>query len=38
MENEYEEGNYKSPTDVKVMLGIIFGSLLLLTVVILVGM
>lgn len=38
MENEYDEGNYKSPADVKVMLGIIFGSLLFLTVAILVGL
>lgn len=37
---EYDENeeNYKSPADVKTMLSIIFGSLLFLTVVILVGM
>lgn len=39
MINEDEErGNFKSPTDVKVMLGIIFGSLVFLAVVVLVGM
>lgn len=38
IEEDEEQGNYKSPADVKVMLSIIFGSLLFLTVVVLVGM
>ncbi len=38
IEEDEERGNFKSPTDVKVMLSIIFGSLAFLTVVVLVGM